>query len=423
MLKLDYVASGISHARLSTTSFQTNLDVLNKTNELLKSIQDTNGHKYSVLFNAFREKRIGEIINNTIRDSCYSVHADSGGLQVVTLGKVVTPQLKDEIYETQARLSDVAMSFDEIPVVLTSARSSFHDIKSRYFDPALVVPYAKMSGQNLKRQLEKFAELGTKTRPLMILQGNDLACYQQWMDIILSEIPAELQPMIGGISLGAGALGQGLLEDAERHMIYSQLKGPDHIMQNLHILGVGSVKRMIPLLIFDQAGLIDRNLHVSYDSTTHTSGISMGNYYMDGGLLPLSKNTDKALLRMYEDLHKFKHWFGVDEFKFEDVRDCMCAPAEWKAKHTLDTRVYERFSVLLTYLFGSILNFTEDINKCYESKDYLKTWLDKETKPFDLLYNVRDIEDFNDWKRQFGRLVPSKAVSKKTSDVSLEDFV
>jgi len=422
MLHFDYVASGMSHAKIATNAFSNSPDIVEKTNILLREMQGMNDHKYSVLFNGYKEKRVGQIINDTIRKSVYSVHADSGGLQVITLGKVITPELKEEIYETQAILSDVAMSFDEIPLVLTGNRSAFHDIKSRYYDPDLVEPYAKKSSENLKRQLEKFAELKTKTKPLMILQGNDLAGYQRWMDIHLENIPKELHGAIGGISIGAGALGQGLLEDAERHFIYTQLTGPDNIMTHLHILGVGSVKRMIPLLIYDHTNLLNREVYTSYDSTTHTSGVTMGNYYLKDKLIPLSRNVDKNLLAVVDCMNSYSHWYG-NKFDIHDVHSILCVPKLWKEKYGLDNRVYDRMSIVLTYLFSSILNFTEELNSCYKSKEVLLSKLTPEVAPFSLLYSVRDNKDFQQWKTLYGRSVPSKSVTIKTESVSLEDFV
>ena len=52
-------------------------------------------------------------------------------------------------------------------------------------------------------------------------------------------------------------------------------------------LGVGSIRRMIPYLVFCQNGLYD-NVDISYDSTTHSRAVETGLYYMGKGTTKFS---------------------------------------------------------------------------------------------------------------------------------------
>ena len=90
------------------------------------------------------------------KDHVHEIHADSGGLQIVTQGMVITDELKDKVYENQAEWADVGMCFDEIPVILTGDRSDRNDTKARFFDFENYEELARKTGRNVKRQLEIF---------------------------------------------------------------------------------------------------------------------------------------------------------------------------------------------------------------------------------------------------------------------------
>jgi len=53
------------------------------------------------------------------KDSLYNIHADSGGLQAITLGKKIDSNLKTQVYNIQSQYADIGMSFDEIPITTT----------------------------------------------------------------------------------------------------------------------------------------------------------------------------------------------------------------------------------------------------------------------------------------------------------------
>ena len=83
------------------------------------------------------------------------------------------------------------------------------------------------------------------------MQGNDVDTYLEWADIILKTVPKDQHHLLGGIAMGAAALGTGNLEDVQRAYIASEVPIRDEDGQmNLHILGVGSLRRMLPYLIF-----------------------------------------------------------------------------------------------------------------------------------------------------------------------------
>src|SRR6185369_3616961 len=116
-MKLEYVASGCNYTRLPTPGayeLPDNLRFLKEVFTVLNNVDGKKNHKFSLLYNAYCEKHFGPAFKKYYKDWIYSIHADSGGLQMVTLGVQNTPKLRQEVYENQALSSDVAMSFDEI---------------------------------------------------------------------------------------------------------------------------------------------------------------------------------------------------------------------------------------------------------------------------------------------------------------------
>ena len=105
------------------------------------------------MYNAYTEKRPGEWMGEHYRSLVHSIHADSGGLQMITLGRTITNELKEEVYDSQARNSDIAMCFDVIPVrTLDAGRSDRLDLNNRRFDRTDLERCARETGRNLRRQ-------------------------------------------------------------------------------------------------------------------------------------------------------------------------------------------------------------------------------------------------------------------------------
>ena len=211
---LEYVVSGTSYMRLSNPAIcrdDTNTEIVNML--INKLVQDQFSHKFSMLYNGHTESSFGERFKPY---NPYQVHADSGGLQMITLGLDITEELKDKVYENQAQFADVGMCFDEIPVKVADGRSERNDTKGRSFDKDNFEDYARKTGQNIKRQLEVFDKYESSCKPFVILQGNDVDTYLQWYEYIMEEVPNEWHNRLGGVALGAAALGTGALEDIKR---------------------------------------------------------------------------------------------------------------------------------------------------------------------------------------------------------------
>ena len=285
-MKLEYVASGTSFMRLANPSVSNNPALIKLINDIFHQFfDDQPGHTFSLLYNAWTESNFGERLSD-FKPSIHNLHADSGGLQMITLAHNIPKgtnmsELREEVYAEQARWADVGMCFDEIPVITTGI-SDRNDTSNRYFDRENRHKYAQQTADNVKRQIEVFKATNSKCKPFMICQGGDLETYLEWINTILETVPKDDHSHIGGVAMGGAALGTGPLEDIQKAFFASQVPIRDENGKlHLHILGVGSVARMIPYLIFLQNGLYG-DVHVSYDSTTHTRGVETGLYYTPG---------------------------------------------------------------------------------------------------------------------------------------------
>ena len=410
----EYVASGTSYFKLmyQESLEPQNLDWFSRT---FGSLNDQHNHKISLLYNAYTEKRPGRWCGEFYRDRVHSIHADSGGLQMITLGRTITTELKEEVYANQAENSDVAMCFDVIPVrTLDSGRSERLDLSNRRFDRSDLERCARETGKNLKRQIEFFLEKGTKAKPMLITQGNDYDSYMKWVEFVVKELPPEYVKHIGGIAMGAAALGKGSLEDIKRAFYFSQLP-IDLESKHLHLLGVGSVYRMIPQMIFMQTGVYE-DIQMSYDSTTHTSGVTQGRYYMDDYAFTFTRAYDDSYAKVLVDMKKN---FPFIEYTVDDLYNILNHSSRtYQAKFgSIDPSL----QLYVAYVSSSIKNFIQQVDKVSKSKDeVLKLAKGLDRNAFTALYSVKTTEDFEHWVKHVGPYVASEPVLEYVEPNSLE---
>lgn len=410
---LEYVASGSSYFKLmyAESLEKQNLDFFAKT---FGTLNNQHNHKISLLYNAYTEKRPGEWMGEHYRPLVHSIHADSGGLQMVTLGRTITNELKEEVYDSQARNSDIAMCFDVIPVrTLDNGRSERLDLSNRRFDRTQLEGCARETGKNLRRQIDFFDEKGSVARPMLIAQGNDYDSYMKWVQYVVEELTPYHISRIGGIAMGAAALGKGSLEDFKRAFYFTQL--PIELeSKHLHLLGVGSVYRMIPQFIFMQNGLY-KDVQMSYDSTTHTSGVTQGRYYKDDYAFNFTRAFDDNYRIVWEDIKKNFPCYQQDLNTFYEALNI--SSRKYQEKHgTIDPSL----QTYVAFVSSAIKNFLSHVEKLQGSKDeIMKMARGIDATAFNALYSVKTPEDFNHWLTNVGPYVDSEPVQEYMEPVTL----
>lgn len=434
--RMNYVASGLQFAKFLYKDALESKEIVDLTGQWLKRLDNVNSHRFSVLFNAFTEKKMGPQIQETIKPYVYDVHSDSGGLQMISRGLTVTPEIKKEIYETQGRYSDVAMSFDEIPVYTLVQKSELKDASNKVFDRSRLEPCAKATARNITEQIQSFLDNKSSTRPLAIIQGNCLETAMIWSDILFKEIPANMHEVIGGIAIGSPALGVGELEEVKKAFWFTQI--PFDIKEkHLHMLGVGAMKRFVPTLVFVKSGLFKDTL-VSYDSTTHTSMNTYGRYYYGkkpGRQYQIVYNREytPAYDEVYEDivslLPELTQWCknGYEFFKLMNVK-----PAEYLKENT--SRIPLIMSTV-AHAISCIYNFTKHVEDALHDDEILYEMVDEqatETKTkikyidktkrnvYNELGKVKTLEDYKYWESHLGRFLNSKP--SRNGHTTLDDF-
>lgn len=444
-MKLEYVASGTSYMRLSNPSLQDRPELIALVNKIFHHFfDDQPGHTFSLLYNAWAENNFGPRLSN-FKESIHQLHADSGGLQMVTLAHKIPKgtdmnTLREEVYQDQSKWADIGMCFDEIPVITTGA-SDRNDTSNRYFDRENRYKYAKQTAENVKRQIEVFKATNSKCKPFMICQGGDLETYLEWIDTILETVPKEDHNRIGGVAMGGAALGTGPLEDIQKAFFASQVPVRDESGKlHLHILGVGAVSRMIPYLIFLQNGMYG-DVHVSYDSTTHTRAVETGLYYMLGEIVngyfvegegktlkyDRARSAENPIVGearvfvpnreyevMYNDIKQY--WpLSMSLEKFHEVLNTPSIPY-------LETygQLDEWYEGRTAMCCGSIKNFMYQIEKYTHNKEALLSLADKKYPQGSAadLYNVKDVATFNQWMNKWAPIFKHKKKSASISHIA-----
>lgn len=418
MQNLVYIASGMAYSRIVLSDVIENEEIRNRVKDLYVQLRGHASHDFGMLFNGWGEKRIGHILKNQYRDVVKEIHADSGGLQIITRGLQLTEEVKTKVYRTQAEFSDIAMSFDEIPVRVDGA-SSRNDNSRRFFVPSELEGKARLTGKNVAKQIEIFLETGTSAKPCLIIQGNDYDTYMRWTEYCLEEIPKEHHKYICGVAMGGAALGTGFLEDIKRAFYFRNL--PIETEHNyMHILGVGAVKRLIPYLIFRQSGYYAEDTLISYDSTTHTSGVDMGQYYSlkNSNTLQFTRAYNNSYIQINEEIKR-----NIPGYNFEAIQ----LHHALNSNTTTYTKDISDFVYLRNaFLVSSIKNFMNVVDNVMHDKDELVIRADEAKNcggALRALYDIKNTLDFDAWQRDYGRYVPSKPVNVERDEVRLEDFM
>lgn len=413
--QLVYIASGLGYTRLTLADLDDKPEKREIIQKIFSKLNGDTDHHFGYLFNAWTEAKFGPRLEE-YRPYVSETHCDSGGLQVITRGMQITPALRTEIYNTQSKYCDLAMCFDEIPVTTVGIASGRNDVTNRFFNVDSFEECARTTGKNLFEQIKVFEANQSKAKPLLIVQGNCSETYQQWTKFVLDEIPPEYHSSIGGVAMGGAALGTGSLEDIIRAFMVTQL--PFEV-KHLHILGIGSAIRLTPFLVFMQNGLY-KDMRISYDSTTHTSGMVFGRFYSESGWLKFPNK--------YEDpvIHKQLYKEVVQQFdlgiSYESFLDVL---KNANGKYASETGNCKSDVVLIMTAFAaaSIMNFMKHIDKLSQSRDNLLQYVGQYENPaiFNSLYNVKTLEDFRYWESFAGRRISSSRIAKQAPQ-TLDDF-
>jgi len=387
------------------------------------------GVNYEIMFNAYNE--VNAMKNYFAKHNYFGTkwHADSGGLQMITLGKEITEELKDEVYKVQAQYSSYAMCFDELPIHVIGelkGKQSRIDLSGRLYIEEWAEQRALNTGNNVKRQIELFREMKSDSKVFLICQGNNTADFVDFYNTAMSVIPKEYYSSMAGIALSAACTGLGRLEAIQMLGSYRFMDIPKEIGNKLHVLGFGSIKRLWPLLLLKESGYIDRD--ITFDSSSHAIKPILGEFRDEDGIdYKFGKKPDgvpeprcqqgdtvqwdillgnKFLYKKYG--HILKQYYNMDFEEFYEIvalKDVYTSERyNLSCKRQVTTNLYHRW----LKAFESCFRFGKELVEVRQ--DMREGKFDSGIPAMNDLINVKTKEDFVRWFKGFKNVMPSNPI-------------
>jgi hypothetical protein len=431
MIHFDYVMSAIGMTGLTRYVNKPQIDVVSHyvrtlTKDFVNDILNPKHTKstFSVLFNAFTEREFSKGLEKYGNLNSDGIYADSGGLQMVTAGKTITDEMKDQIYDTQC-YSDYAMCFDVIPLVSVSllrTRNERSNTGNKVFFAANLKDSAIATGKNIQRQCRVFAEKNAKTKVIVIVQGNTAQDMVLFFENIQNQLSEEDMKHIGGIALADTCMGNKELESIEMlwagHMI--QKIAHPAMLQQVHFLGVGSLPRMAPIINLTKSGFL-KFPKISYDSSSHTTCYNYGLMKLNGTCLPLGKVKNKKLTDQWE---KIIHLFEAPLTKLSINKDKIYERLFNEKDEWSYSKVYQRAlatenadeigvaSIIgLMYALYQVDNFITNVDKMYGKNTSSDVSIRK-------LLDVKTDDDMKMWMKMNARSVDSGRINREENATS-----
>jgi len=357
-IKFEYVAgSSIGYFKLKNSDKEIEKWNFEDFSEITKfSLSKLRGYiDCSYLFNAYQEKTDAELLHNYNKLNHTNSYSDSGGLQATRKNITIENEFKEEIYKIQAKYSDYAMTFDEMPLKLIESNKTGDKVGSadRVYIRELIKPTAKLSAKHIQHQVNVFNDLETNTKILPILhgfrpkkqyhQGRDDNTYCDYAKYLLDDIK-NVNNHIQGISIASltthadNRVGVVKLLDYVPRILSDKNINDDYL-EHIHLLGLSSMQRLLPMIIMAKNGIIDNRVKtISFDSTSINRAAMFGRVY---------KNENELKYPTHQDYKNFKVELGTKSFEEPDANNV----------RQLYQQVHNLFKDYPNYMFNAVDEF------------------------------------------------------------------
>lgn len=311
-IPFEYIMSGTSMMGLHPEKYVRDMNLVDKLKDYVASTSGIFNHNIdkrckhtkpmlSALYNAYQEAEFIDIWKELGNIGAEQTYADSGGLQMVTRGVDITDDIKKTIYQNQT-YADYAFCFDVIAVetlqVSSHGRAERLNISNRVFNVDKHPGAGTATGINIKTQIDYFRSVGAKTKVLIIVQGNTPEDMVVFYNKIAEQLSEEDYEYIGGLAVAYPCMGTGELESIDMLRAAHKISNICHpnVLKQFHMLGVGAVNRLRPLVYLIRSGYLGKFEKVSYDSSSHCMMANHGEGQLNGKRADLGKvKTDKAV--------------------------------------------------------------------------------------------------------------------------------
>lgn len=433
--KLEFVFSAFPHymkmCRQQGEVYKRTAESVKQTIAFMRTKLKSNV-EVSALFNAYTEEDCARNATNrftSMKDIIGSnLYADSGGLQIVTLGKTVDERERLKIYDTQIKYSTHAMAFDEIPSITID--------KKRFYRPDKVTQCGVVSGENLKEQYNFFKEKNTTTKIVPILHGWGKEDSQKFIDGLMENV-GDIWDEFDMIA--SGFQNTNIWGTAKRAMdLYSDERIRKQFLNQYHMLGMSGYKRIIPMIMILKSGLINDMKKLSFDSSSISMTYVMGNVVkstqdlIDGRKYDFGTIRNSQIEEYYKELFEF--WKDAPNFVFKDWEDLL-ENSQWnkdgiksaKAKHDLTGNIDDAIKYLIQeqfYIFYNVYKYAMVLEDFLEGNIGLESiFKGTDLELFTKLENITSIEDFNDWQEYVDKTQNTKiAVYDESVDNPMESL-
>lgn len=378
-----------------------------------------------LLFNAYTEKDCGEWLRKYDTFGFSKLYADSGGLQIVTAGKQVNDELKSKIYATQS-LADYAMCFDEIPagsIGISNSSTNRSQTGNKIYYPEKNQETATKTAQNIKEQIDILNEYDTSTKVHYIIQGNTHQDMVDWFRYGNAVLEDKHFDKIGGMALADTCMGNGPLESIDMLVAYHRILkefGENKTKKHIHLLGVGSIPRLMPAIYLMKSGFLPEDLTISFDSTSFSMNYIMGRFTDSNGN-KVEKDARKysdmfrSVFNYYKDIYEKYMPISIDEDEYvEYVTSQIRSVADTINNAKLEWQPLIRAHLTLTICW-QVLGLVSDLKAALEDAEY-------DRSSVGMLQYVKTLDDYESWHDRYSKFVTSKRIYR--SDAStLEEFL
>jgi len=286
-VELDYVSGSFhGYLRLGNSNKELEKENIDDVKKLLDFTQKKlKGYfTFSTLFNAYQEEKGGKALSDNDLLGHEKVYSDSGGLQVLTAGKTIDDEVRDKVYTVQAKYSDYAMTFDEMPLKVAKnlGAESFTGDNGQVYIDELIPVTAKNSAAHIQKQIDKFEELEASTKILPILHGYNPESYLEYGKYIfdsLEHIGEHIQGVAIASLRGHADNKVGIMKIFDYiPKILNDKRIDEKYLQHVHLLGVARPQRIVPVIMMIKKGLLPIS-KMSFDSTAITKSYTFGRVY------------------------------------------------------------------------------------------------------------------------------------------------
>ena len=351
----DYVSgSTVSFLRLkhkdktvAENNYKDFVGLMNYTKSMLRGY-----FSCSTLFNAFQEEADGKFLFENNKLGHVFTYSDSGGLQAARRNMEINNDLKERIYTVQHKYSDIAMTFDEMPFRNIAANSgkAIVGTTSRCYVRDLIKSSAEHSATHIIKQIEVFDSLQSNTKIVPIIHGfrpsakyfrgesdNTYVDYAKYMfdkidnsshhihGLSIASLTAHPDNRVGILKV---------LDYVPRTLASRDI--PHENLEHVHLLGLASPQRILPVISLVKHGLIDpRVKRISFDSTAITKAYTMGRvfknydeiknpeknkyYHPELTLQNFRDPNAKNVRQYYQQVHKYFHKY--ENYPFSSWED------------------------------------------------------------------------------------------------------